>query len=304
MSRDLSPQELDHALPNLADLRPIDRESRERALGKRTATPRTEGRAPERFSRDRLGEIRFDGGRALVSRQGSSYHLAESEIRTIIELGKFRVISRHDLAQHGYGGRREQADGDLENLIRQRLVRRGVFEGPEASRRELLTLTKTGRELLRTNGLVSRGQAVYDGFARPREANHDADLYRLYQREAPRLEDQGGRNLRVILDYELKGKIRRDIARLGSAARREVAAWHGLRVVGNKIPAPDLRIEYETRDGELAHVDLELVTEHYGGRCAADKARAGFSLYTPHGEAGRLRRVLGARGMRPDILSL
>lgn len=302
MSRDLSPQELDHALPNLADLRPIDREFPER--DGRTATSRPQGHLPERFSRDRLGEIRFDGGRALVSRQGSSYHLTESEIRTIIELGKFRVISRHDLAQHGYGGKREQADGDLENLIRQRLVRRGVFEGPEASPRELLTLTKTGRELLQTNGLVSRGQTVYAGFARPREANHDADLYRLYQREAPRIEERGGRNLRVILDYELKGKIRRDIARLGDAARREVAAWHGLRVVGNKIPAPDLRIEYETRDGELAHVDLELVTEHYGGRCAADKARAGFSLYTPHGETGRLRRVLGARGMRPDILSL
>ena len=75
-------------------------------------------------------------------------------------------------------------------------------------------------------------------------------------------------------------------------------------MVGAKIPVPDLRIEYETRDGELAHVDLELVTEHYRGRYAADRARTGFSLYTPHGEAGRLRRVLGARGMTADILSL
>jgi hypothetical protein len=300
MSRDLSPQELDHALPNLADLRPIDREFSEK--DGRTATSRTEGHT--RFSRDRLAEIRLEGGRALASRQGSSYHLSESEIRTIIELGRFRVISRHDLAQHGYGGERERADRDVQNLIRQRLVRSGVFEGPEASPRELLTLTKTGRELLRANALVSRSQAVYEGFARPREANHDADLYRLYQKEGARIEEEGGRNLRVILDYELKGKIRRDLARLGVAAQREVAAWHGLRVVGNKIPVPDLRIEYETRDGELAHLDLELVTEHYGGRAAADKARAGFSLYTPHGEAGRLRRVLTARGMRPDILSL
>ena len=300
MSRDPSPRELGHGLPDLADLRLTDRESREREPDK----TRTEGHAPERFSRDRLAGIRLEGGRALVSRQGSSYNLSASEIRTMIELGKFRVISRHDLAQHGYGGKRERADRDVENLIRLRLARRGVFEGPEANPRELLTLTPTGRELLRTNGLVSRGQAVYAGFARPREANHDADLYRLYQKEAPRIEEQGGQNLRVILDYELKGKVRRDLARLGAAARREVAAWHGLRVVGNKIPAPDLRIEYETRDGELACVDLELVTEHYRGRKAADKARAGFSLYTPHGEAGRLRRVLAARGMRPDILSL
>src|SRR2546429_67492 len=108
MSRDLSPRELDHGLPDLADLRPSDRESREIVSDKRSATSRTGGHAPERFSRDRLAEMRFAGGRALMSRQGSSYHLNESEIRTIIELGKFRVISRHDLAQHGYGGKRSE----------------------------------------------------------------------------------------------------------------------------------------------------------------------------------------------------
>ena len=299
MSRDFSPQELDHALPDLPDLRPIDREFPEE--DERTAVfPHL----PERVSRDRVAESRFAGGRSLVSRQGSSYHLSESEIRTVIELGRFRIISRHDLAQHGYGGNRERADRDLESLLRQRLVRRGVFEGPEASPRELLTLTKTGRELIRTNGLASRDHTVYEGFARPREANHDADLYRLYQKESARIEGQGGRNLRVILEYELKENLRRDIARLGAAAQSDIAAWHRLRVVGNKIPVPDLRIEYETQDGEVARVDLELVTEHYAGRDTATKVRAGFSLYTPHGEAGRLRRVLSARGMRPDILSL
>src|SRR5215471_18673916 len=107
MSRDLSPQELDHALPSLADPRPIDSEPREREPGRSTATSRTPRHAPERFSRDRLREIRFERGRALASRQGSSYQLSESQIRTIIELGKFRVISRHDLAQHVYGGEPE-----------------------------------------------------------------------------------------------------------------------------------------------------------------------------------------------------
>ena len=260
MSRDFSPQEPDQALPDLADLRPIDREFPEK--DGRTAIFRARRQRPQRVSRDRVAESRFAGARALVSRLGSSYNLSESEIRTIIELGRFRIISRHDLAQHGYGGNREQADRDLESLLRQRFVRRGVFEGPEASSRELLTLTKTGRELIRTNGLASRDQAVYEGFARPREANHDADLYRLYQKEAARIEGEGGRNLRVILEYELKENIRRDVARLGAAAQREIASWHGLRVVGNKIPVPDLRIEYETQDGELARVDLELGTEH------------------------------------------
>jgi hypothetical protein len=48
----------------------------------------------------------------------------------------------------------------------------------------------------------------------------------------------------------------------------------------NKIPIPDLRIEYETREGDAARVNLELVTEHYRGRHVADKvhvARRGRS---------------------------
>ena len=299
MSRDLPPRELDEAPASLAELRSIDREPQERDL--RTLSPRAQEPRPERFSRDRLPEIQF---RALLSCQDSRYLLSASEVRTMVDLGTFRVISRHALAQHRYGGSLERADRDLENLLRQRLVRRGAFEGPEASPRELLTLTQSGHELLRSNGLVPENQAVYYGFTRRPDAHHDADLYRLYQKEAARIREQGGRNLRVILDHELRRDIQRDIARLPSEARQEIAAWHGLRVVGNKIPVPDLRIEYETRDGELGHVDLELVTEHYGARDALAKARAGFSLYTPHGEGGRLRRLLGARGMTPEILSL
>ena len=87
MSRDLSPQELDPGLPDLADRQAIDREPREREPGERSATSRGQGHAPELFSRDRLAEIRFDDGRALLSREGASWQLSESEIRTLIDLG-------------------------------------------------------------------------------------------------------------------------------------------------------------------------------------------------------------------------
>jgi len=48
-----------------------------------------------------------------------------------------------------------------------------------------------------------------------------------------------------------------------------------LQLVRGKIPLPDLRIEYENREGDMARVDLELATEHYRGaiwqkRCALD----------------------------------
>jgi hypothetical protein len=232
------------------------------------------------------------------------YRLRESEIQTIAELGKFCVIALEDLAQYAYHGRRHQFDQDRQSLIRKGLVRQRTFEGPEASPRELLTLTRKGHRLLRATRLLPATQEVYHDFVNPRKANHDADLYRLYQKEAPRIEAKGGRNLRVILDYELKRKINRDVTNLGAQAQAEIAALNGLRVVRNKIPLPDLTIEYEDCQGEMARVNLELVTEHYRPRQIAEKVRAGFSLYTPHGETDRLRRVLDQHELTADILSL
>jgi hypothetical protein len=308
MSRDFTPPDLGDLGRDLpeSDARSVGRlsQDQDRDAAEQTPPARLPERSPERGPEDRRPELHFRDGRAVLYDRDRGYRLGESEIRTIIELGKFRVVATHDLSEHTYGGQRELADRDVQNLVRQGLARKGTFNGPEANPRELLTLTKRGHRLLRANRLASKNQAVYHGFVKPREANHDADLYRLYQKEAARIEDRGGRNLRVILDYELKRKINREMARLGTEARPEIAARHGLQMVGNKIPVPDLRIEYETPDGDTARVNLELVTEHYRGRHVADKVHAGFSLYTPRGEADHLRRVLDQHELTADILSL
>jgi hypothetical protein len=306
MSRGFSPQDPDDIRRDLPT--PNDQP----VAGERSAgdLSRTDGASPslehppERSQENTRPETHFRDGRAVLYDRDRGYRLSESEIRTIAELGRFRVIASHDLTQHAYAAREEQAEPDIQNLVRKGLVRKGTFEGPEATPRELLTLTKRGHRLLRANRLVPQDQAVYHGFVKPREANHDADLYLLYQKEAARIEKEGGRNLRVILDYELKRKINRDVARFGTAARNEIAERHGLRVVRNKIPIPDMRIEYETREGEMARVNLELVTEHYRGRSIAEKVWAGFSLYTPHGESNHLRRVLDQQELTAEILSL
>ena len=129
------------------------------------------------------------------------------------------MIATEDLAVQIYGGQREEIKHDLPNLLRQGLVRKAIFNGPENIPRELLTLTKRGQRLIRANVLVPRDQAIYSGFVKPREANHDADLYKLYNKEVARILQQGGRNPRVVLDFELKRKINRDIAKLGREAR-------------------------------------------------------------------------------------
>ncbi len=74
--------------------------------------------------------------------------------------------------------------------------------------------------------------------------------------------------------------------------------------MNGKIPLPDLRLEYETAQGEMARVDLELATSHYHGGAMAAKAQAGFSFYAADGSGARLTRVLEERDITVAILSL
>ena len=78
----------------------------------------------------------------------------------------------------------------------------------------------------------------------------------------------------------------------------------GLQLVDGKIPVPDLRVEYETPELELRHVDLELATRDYRPRAMAAKAAAGFSMYARSEDASRLRRVLDEREITAGILNL
>ena len=52
-----------------------------------------------------------------------------------------------------------------------------------------------------------------------------------------------------------------------------------MKVIDGKIRLPDLRIEYETANGDAARVDLELATEHYRGEHMSAKSQAGFKIY-------------------------
>jgi hypothetical protein len=283
----------------------IARESESRLSDhERTTTQSSDSRPPERPVAER--DIPDGNSRStpeVLYERERGYQISASEVRSMIELGKFRVIAEIDLGKYLYAGDREALEKDVQNLVRQGLAHRGQFQGPEGSSRELLTLTKRGHRLLKANRLVPADQIIYSGFVKPREANHDADLYRLYQKEASRIEQQGGRIRRVVLDFEIKRKVNRDLAKLGRQARPEIAR-HGLQTVRNKIPIPDMQIEYETRDGDMGRVNLELVTEHYRGRSVAEKARAGFSMYTPRGEGDKLRRVLDQQELTAEILSL
>ncbi len=238
-----------------------------------------------------------------------TYFVRDSELQTLAEVGTFRAIAGTDLAQFSYGGDTKRMDREIRRLRQQALLtEREVPDGLEKTIR-LVALTRRGARLLRNSGRVPEEQAIYPGFAKPRDAKHDADLYRLYQAEVARIENSGGRAARVVLDYELMRNLNRDLAALPpgeqtSEEREEIAERHGLSVVNGKIPVPDLRIEYDTAEMERTHLDLELVTRNYRPRALVEKAQAGFSLYARREDASRLRRVLDEREITAEILSL
>ena len=185
-----------------------------------------------------LPDARLRSTRDVLYDRDRGYSISPSEIRSMIELGKFRVIAETDLGKYLYGGEPKPLESDIQNLVRQGLVRRGRFQGPEGSSRELLTLTKRGHRLLRANQLVPQEQVTYSGFVKPREANHDADLYRLYQKEAGRIEQKGGRVGRVVLIS--KSSARSTAISQSSAARRGLRLPRGTacRSCATRFPSP------------------------------------------------------------------
>src|SRR6266513_6263194 len=113
----------------------------------------------------------------------------------------------------------------------------------EMGSRKPFTLTKNGHRFLTDTQSAGKGQVLYHGFTKPREANHDADLYRLYQKAAEKIEEQGGRNLRVVLDYEMKKRLYHDLAKLGpgkpsSEQKHLVAERHGFRSFEERFQFP------------------------------------------------------------------
>lgn len=218
------------------------------------------------------------------------YRLSRNEAETLHEIGRFRTIAVADLARFHYQGDMRSMNHDLKSFARRGLVRFHAVLN-RGKRFPVVVLTKKGQSALEWDSKADPKQAIYTGLVKEREAAHDTAIYRMYQTEAAEIRARGGTARRVVLDYELKRKVyaplAKDRPRLKpeeyAKRQAEVAAENGLEVVNGKIPLPDLRIEYQTREGEMAKVDLELATEHYKASQVAEKASAGFVVYSEGG---------------------
>jgi hypothetical protein len=203
----------------------------------------------------------------------------------------FRVVPARDLRDH-HGGPADPRSGDLRHLREQVLVR---TERLPRHRDHIVVLTERGRDLLNSHRIErdqEHRQEFYAGLVKPREVEHDAQIYQTYECEAEKLAEREARIERVVLDYELKRDYQRwlharDADRDNCDGRpdrdpaevREWAVDHDLPSFDDQVHFPDLRIEYERPDGRHDHEDVEVVTVHYRGVHSAAATQSGFSCY-------------------------
>ncbi len=258
-----------------------------------------DGSAEPREALTRQLEMPRGSGREQVRFEMREYRLSKEDARVLAGAGAFRIVPAHTVRavnQH----KPTRLARHVERLRDQGLVKTMPYVVGQR-RTQLVTLTDRGRALLesRRRDLPSEPrQAFYAGVRKPRELAHDARVYEAYLRAADKLVDRGGKIRRVVLEEEIKGDYQRFLQRENRGRRESsgrperdqeaIARWardHQLHFESGHLDIPDLRIEYDDRDGRRMVEDVEVVTPHYRGTHAAAKARAGYARY----------RAVGAR---------
>jgi hypothetical protein len=74
-----------------------------------------------------------------------TYQLRDSELHALTEVGQFRVVAIHDLAQFAYYGDSSRMQNDLANLSRQGLVKQTSIMDSDLSTTRAVTLTQEGQ---------------------------------------------------------------------------------------------------------------------------------------------------------------
>ena len=287
----------------------LERLQRPVGTGPAQTLPRTDReRVPEsdRPRRSREPEHRPRRTREGVAAEIRGVALRPEEQRLLAEAGRFRVLNIKDVARTIYQGDDHALRTDLDYLSKHGLI--SVDSVPPRNdgrwltkpRIEVVTLTKEGERFAHETGGFSLDQKLYHGLVKPREAEHDSQIYRAYLKEAERIEKSGGANLRVELDFELKSKVQKaihaarkiDPDRGMDEIKREVAQQFELPYVRDKIEIPDARIHYDMDQGaRTAFSDIEVVTAAYRPGHMQAKAQAGFRMYASASDHSRLSKI-------------
>jgi hypothetical protein len=291
--------------------------------------PQQPANAPVREPRQRrhTPEHRPRRTREGVAVEVAGIRLRPEERKLLAETGRFRVLSLKDVAATIYKGDVRGMRTDLDFLQKRGLIAldsvapRNDGHWRSDPRIEIVTLTKAGERIARETGELLPEQQIYNGLVKPREAEHDSQIYRAYLKEGERIEKAGGTNLRVELDFELKSKVQKaiyaaqkaDPSRSMDEIKREVAAQQELPFVGDKIEIPDARIHYDVSDHDLnemnpgshaAFSDVEVVTAAYRPAHMRAKNQAGFRMYANARDRSRLGKVEDEQHMLDWVMEL
>lgn len=332
--------DLPHELPSLRkpdatplELSPVEL-CRER-LSERAA----ENRGPQTPLPRRVRPLQPERPREARDRSGSNHHpldcrprrqqlpleslhfaLREEEQKVLAEVGRFRVIATRDLAETIYQNRASRMKRDLGFLRQHGLIEVNAVNARRDGRAgrvqhlEVVTLTKAGRNLVRERAGLPQDQKVYSGLVKPREVEHDTQIYRACRKEAERIKESGGSKLRVRLDFELKAQVQKAIyaeckagpGRDMSEIKQQVAQRFDLPFVNDGIQIPDARIEYELDQGSHSgHQDIEVLTAAYRPAHLRNKAHAGFHLYASGSDRATLTaKIENEHHLLDNILEL
>jgi hypothetical protein len=294
-------------------LRPSPLERHRESLKEQAEHPRNVQRPapqarPEGPEADRKHAIPQDKRirRDRIPAQGIGVSLREEELKLLSTVGRFRVVSTKDLSETVYSNQPSLLKHDLAYLREHKLVEVNTVQARRDGKRgpsrqiEVVTLTPAGRKMARQTSGLAEDQKLYSGLVKPREVEHDTQIYRAYLKEAERIERTGGTNLRVRLDFELKAEIQkamyaerkagpdRDLAEI----KQQVADRFELPFTDGSIQVPDARIEYDLDQGARSgHQDIEVLTAAYRPGHLRGKAQARFRLFA----SGADRATLSAK---------
>jgi len=258
--------------------------------------------------------------RQAIPQQVVGLSLRDEERKVLAEVGRFRVITTRDLAETVYDNRQSRMERDLAFLRDKGLVQvdavnaRRDGRGGRVEQLEVVTLTRAGRDVARQISGLPREQKLYAGMVKPREVEHDTQIYRAYRKEAEQIERKGGTNLRVQLDFELKSDVQKaihaerkaDPERDMAEIKQQVAQQFDLPYVNGGIQIPDARIEYDLDQGSrTGHEDIEVLTAAYRPGHLRAKAQAGFRAYASASDRATLTsKIEGDHHLMANILEL
>ena len=118
-------------------------------------------------------------------------------------------------------------NNDVGSLARQGLVKMTSIADTQHNPTQVVSLTKEGHKFLSCGKVLRPDQTIYHGLKKPKEAIHDAELYRLYHKVADEIEERGDREDAVVSTNDGPLHILRNVTKSANH-------WLTLELVGRK----------------------------------------------------------------------